>query len=400
MTVETVRRPRRRTLTDTMVAALPRRATPYFHPDPELPKHGVRVRPVGPGTYTIITRDPYKKQRWVRIGSTAELKIAEAREIARSVIKRIEAGLEPFEPPPTKPDTVAAVAANWLHRHVEKNKLRTGGEIRRIIERYILPHIGDRDFVGLRRTDIARLLDHIEDQHGARTADTVLATLRSIATWVARRDDDYVAPFVRGMKRVPAKAGKRSRTLTDGELRSVWHAAGDAGAFGAVVKLLLLTAQRREKILTLQWSDISPDGVWTIRTEPGEKGNAGMLKLPDVALEIIRTQPRFVGNPFVFGHRGFNSRMKHALDEQSGVHGWVLHDLRRSARSLLSRAGVRPDIGERVLGHAVAGVEGVYDRHHYHDEKADALRRLAALVERIVTPPPGNVVALHEAAAS
>jgi uridylate kinase len=61
---------------------------------------------------------------------------------------------------------------------------------------------------------------------------------------------------------------------------------------------------------------------------------------------------------------------------------------------------VRPDIAERVLGHAVAGVEGVYDRHPYHDEKADALRRLAALVELIINPPEGNVVPLHEAAAS
>jgi integrase len=400
MTVETVRRPRRRTLTDKQIAALPRKPKPYFHPDPELPKHGVRVRPVGPASYTVIVRDAYGKQRWVKIGGTAEMKIEDARERARTVISRVRQGLEPVEPPPTKPDTVAAVAANWLHRHVEKNKLRTGGELRRIIERYILPHIGDRDFVGLRRTDIARLLDHIEDQHGARTADTVLATLRSIATWVAHRDDDYVAPFVRGMKRVPAKAGKRSRTLTDDELRRVWRAAGDAGAYGAVVKLLLLTAQRREKVLTMQWSDIS-DGVWTIRTEHGEKGNAGALKLPDAALDIIRAQPRFAGNPFVFAGRGFNSRMKHALDRASGVSGWVLHDLRRCARSLMSRAGVRPDIAERVLGHAIGGVEGVYDQHPYHDEKADALRKLAALVERIVNPPEGNVVTMRpEAAAS
>jgi integrase len=76
---------------------------------------------------------------------------------------------------------------------------------------------------------------------------------------------------------------------------------------------------------------------------------------------------------------------------------WVLHDLRRTARSLLSRAGVRPDISERVLGHAIPGVEGVYDRHSYSDEKADALNRLAALVESIIDPPVGNVVAMRSA---
>jgi integrase len=76
---------------------------------------------------------------------------------------------------------------------------------------------------------------------------------------------------------------------------------------------------------------------------------------------------------------------------------WVLHDLRRTARSLMSRAGVRPDIAERVMGHAIAGVEGVYDRHSYRDEKAEALRRLAALIETILNPPVGNVVSLAAA---
>jgi len=75
---------------------------------------------------------------------------------------------------------------------------------------------------------------------------------------------------------------------------------------------------------------------------------------------------------------------------------WVLHDLRRTARSLLSRAGVRPDISERVLGHAIPGVEGVYDRHSYDHEKADALNRLATLIDTIVHPPEGgNVIALR-----
>lgn len=71
----------------------------------------------------------------------------------------------------------------------------------------------------------------------------------------------------------------------------------------------------------------------------------------------------------------------------------MVHDLRRTARSLMSRAGVRPDIAERVLGHEIPGVEGVYDRHHYAEEKAAALNQLAQLVETIVKPPQDNVVA-------
>jgi hypothetical protein len=73
---------------------------------------------------------------------------------------------------------------------------------------------------------------------------------------------------------------------------------------------------------------------------------------------------------------------------------WTIHDLRRTARSLMSRAGVRPDIAERAMGHAITGVEGFYDRHTYTDEKADALARLAGQIEQIINPAPANVVTL------
>ena len=400
------RRPRRRGLTDRQVAALPRRATTYFHPDPELPKHGVRVHPNGPGTYTIITRDPYSKQKWVKIGSTAEKTVAEARELARKVIKRVEAGLDPFKSPPVKPDTVADVIETYCKRHVEARRLRSGDEIRRICERYVLPYWSDRPFAEIRRSDVAKLLDHIEDRHGPWVADHMLAVLRGVAAWYASRNDDFAIPFVSNMRRVPAETRKRARILNDDELRAVWHAAGNAGTFGAFVRVLLLTGQRREKVVTIRWDDIAPDGTWTIPTAAREKGNAGTLTLPVPAQAIIDALPRIAGNPHVFaGQRDGQSinnfaRSKAALDEASGVHGWKLHDLRRTARSLMSRAGVSSEHAERVLGHIVGGVEGIYDRHHYSAEKADALRRLAALIETIINPPEGgNVVELRFATA-
>jgi integrase len=74
---------------------------------------------------------------------------------------------------------------------------------------------------------------------------------------------------------------------------------------------------------------------------------------------------------------------------------WVLRDLRRTARSLMSRAGVSSDIAERVLGHVIPGVRGVYDRHAYEAEKRDALERLAGVIERILNRPAANVVELR-----
>jgi integrase len=297
------------------------------------------------------------------------------------------------------------VVATYLKRHVEARKLRTGEEVRRVLTVYVLPHWRDRPFAEIRRSDVAKLLDAIEDKHGAWMADSALAILRGVASWYAGRNDDYQLPFTRGMRRVSKEARKRSRILDDAELRAVWQGAGDAGAYGALIRLLLLTGQRREKVLTMKWADISPDGIWTIPSAPREKGAPAALVLPEAALAIINAQPRFVGNPLVFAGRGsagpinnFN-RAKAAFDQACGVTGWTLHDCRRTARSLLSRAGVRPDIGERILGHAIPGVAGVYDRHTYATETADALRRLAALIDRIVNPPEGNVVTLVPTAA-
>jgi integrase len=167
-----------------------------------------------------------------------------------------------------------------------------------------------------------------------------------------------------------------------------------------MVKLLLLTGQRREKVGSMRWADLK-NGVWSMPREPREKTNPGVLPLPQAAIEIIDARDQVADNPFVFPGRvkgqAFNSysQGKAELDAKlpADMPGWTLHDLRRTARSLMSRTGVTPHIAERVLGHTIKGVEGTYDRHAYDTEKAHALEKLAALIERIVNPPEGgNVV--------
>jgi integrase len=227
-------------------------------------------------------------------------------------------------------------------------------------------------------------------------ADASKAVLSAVAMWLARRNDDYTPPLVRGMSRVTDKARKRDRILDDDELRAVWRAAGENGFYGDCVKLLLLTGQRRAAVLDMKWDDVDlKAGIWVVPQPQRAKSTGGSLKLPAVALDIIRRQPRLIGNDYVFVQRGINLGIaKTRLDTAAGVSGFTIHDLRRCARSLMARAGVRPDIAERVLGHAIGGVEGIYDRHQYLDEKGAALAKLAALIEVIVSPTSDNVVPL------
>ena len=166
--------PRRNGLTDKQIETLPRKAKRTIIADPELRGLYLRIPPAGtnaPITYTAVARDPHGRQIWTAIGTTADQTVDQARAKARETVRRIKAGLPPIEPPQPPPDSVAVVADNWLARVVDKERHRTSGETRRIIGKYIVPHIGGRVFAELRRSEIARLLDLIEDQHGARTAD-------------------------------------------------------------------------------------------------------------------------------------------------------------------------------------------------------------------------------------
>jgi integrase len=397
MTEPTVRRQRRRTLTDRMVAALPRKRRRYVVTDPEQRGMYVRVPSQGPCVFAAVARSPYGgKQRWATLGTADVLKIEQARDKARAAIRRIKEGLPAFEPPPVKPDSLRAVAENWLKRHVAAKKLRSRPSIERLLRKLVYPHWAGRDFDSLRRSDIAALLDHVQDHHGARQADLVLAIVRGISNWFAARSDAYLSPFVRGMRRVDPKASRRSRVLDDEELRAVWRAAEEAGTFGAFVRLALLTAQRRDVLVHMRWDDLDGD-VWQIPQTPRAKGNGGDLELPPLAMEIIRRQPKLAGNPHVLAGRNGNpfrgfANGKPALDKASGVRGWIVHDCRRTARSLMARAGVISEHAERVLGHARGAIEEIYDRHAYFDEKGVALAKLAALIERIVNPPAGDVV--------
>jgi integrase len=279
-----------------------------------------------------------------------------------------------------------------------------------LLNTLVYPHWQHRPFREIKRGDVAALLDRIVDQNGARQADVVLAIIRKMMNWYATRNDDYSSPVVRGMGRYNAGDRKRKRFLgmplaegrdyNDDEIRALWTACGESGTFGALVKVALLTGQRREKVDGMQWGHVV-DGVWTIPSAAREKGNAGSLRLPQLVLDIIQAQPRIAGNPHVFPGRGrgpFNSfsERKAELDAKlPDMAPWVLHDLRRTARSLMSRAGVNSDHAERVLGHVIKGVEGVYDQHPYGPEKGAALERLAALVRTILDPPSGaNVVPL------
>jgi integrase len=298
-------------------------------------------------------------------------------------------------------DTFKEVATLFIERHVNSSKLRSKPEIERCLNKYILPHWKDLPFIELDRGDVTKLLDKIEDDHGPRQADMVLAIISKMMNWHASRSTDYTTKIVRGMRRTTGN-GKRTRFLDDNEIRAVWGTTDDMGTFGALVRVLLLTGQRRDKVANMQWSDVV-DGVWTIPTEEREKGNPKIIKLPQAVLDIIARQPRIAGNPFVFAARGrgpfnsFSQRKEELDDKLPKMKPWVLHDLRRTCRKLMSRAGVRADVGELALGHSIKGIQGIYDDPvEYRPLIEQALQHVANEVDKILHPRADNVVTMKQ----
>jgi integrase len=351
----------------------------------------------GTRTFRVMTYKNGKPQSR-KLGTYPQMTVKEARAKAREYFANPQKFAAQAET-----GSFRAVADKWLRQHVE-GRLLSQREIERQLERYVFPKWKDRPFFEIRRGEVNDLLDHIAHNHGRPQADGVLGTVRSIMNWYQTRVEDYTSPIVKGMKsdkREP-KERARSRFLDDDEIRAVWKATEDMGTFGAFVRVALLTGQRREKVSTMRWEDVR-DGVWTIPQESKrEKGTAGKVKLPQMALGIIQAQPQLAGNPFVFAGRGraaFNSfsQRKAELDKKlAPTPAWVLHDLRRTCRKLMSRARVRPDVAELALGHSIKGIQAIYDDPMEYRPLVDqALQRVADEVERIINPPPGNVVPLR-----
>ncbi len=254
------------------------------------------------------------------------------------------------------------------------------------------------------------MLDEIEDESGPVMADRALAYVRKALNWYAIRDDKFLSPIVPGMRESSSRG--RERILADDEIRDLWAAletlADVPACYPRFVKTLLLTATRRNESANMHSAELDGD-VWTIpgaryKRLPKHKDKDHVIPLSAAARELIAEKPEGAkkNSWYVFsttaGEKAFSgfSKAKTALDdavaairEEDGrapMERWTLHDLRRTARTLMSRARIEPDHAERALGHIIGGVRGVYDKFEYLDEKRAAFEALALLVQKILKP--------------
>lgn len=382
-------------------------------PDAALPGLYLVVQPSGAKSWAVRYRSAGKNRKHT-LGSYPALDLLTARARGREALQAVAHGRDPgAEKQAIKgrssvddPDLLSKLAEEFLTRHVRaKNGERWAAEAERIIRRDLLPAWGSVRVQEISRRSVVELLDRVVDRGSPVMANRSLAVARKFFAWCIGRSILEANPCL-GVK-APAAEVTRDRVLSDHELALVWRAAESLGwPFGPFIRLLILTAQRREEVGAMRWSEIKAgEGLWTIPSTRTKNKRVHDVPLSDVTQALLSTLPRIAGRPgYIFTTNGSTaasgySKAKQRLDtimqrlaceeadrDDVVIEPWRLHDLRRTAASGMARLGADPHVVESVLNHksgVISGVAAVYNRYSYANEKKEILQRWGFHVEAI-----------------
>lgn len=370
--------------------------------DDEVTGFGLRMHPGGRQTWFVQYRLG-QKQRRLKLGTVELVDAEKARKTAREALAKVALGMDPaletVEARSQAVVTLKRTAEDYLARYAAK-RLKPGSlaEVERHLRKHWKP-LGDRPLTSITRALVSARLGEIATENGLFAANRARAALSALFSWAIGEGLANDNP-VMGTNKATAEVA-RDRVLSDDEIALVWKHAG-SGDYGTIIKLLILTACRREEVAAMRWSEIKVS-LWSI---PGERTKNGLsldLTLPAFAIEMLSGLHARDGRDLVFGSRDgpFSgwSKAKAELDERmladlrqhdgpkAQLAPWRLHDLRRTAATRMGDLGVQPHVVEALLNHISghrAGVAGIYNRATYAAEKRDALASWADRVGLIV----------------
>jgi integrase len=378
--------------------------------DEGLPGFGLRIRAGGKRTWIAQYRHG-AKQRRVKLGTIETLDAGEARRRARNALSRVHQGQDPqadktaARAPKAPEMTLGDVVDRYLPIAERKLKASTYlGIVLHLRKHWRALH--SRELQNLERRHVAAELGRIATTSGLYGANRSRAALSALFAWAIGEGLTDTNPVVGTNKATEEVA--RDRVLTGDELSLIWRVAGE-GDYGAIVRLLILTGQRREEVGGTLWSEIDPGAAtWRIASERTKNARPHEVPLSAPALEVLRGLERREGRAFVFGSRegpfqGW-SNAKVALDARMSAElgrapvAWRLHDIRRTVATRMGDLGVQPHVIEAVLNHISghkAGVAGVYNRATYAAEKRQALDMWGSHVADLVEGRESNIVPLR-----
>jgi integrase len=381
---------------------LPEGKTDHIFWDDANPGFGFRLRAGGSKRPVIQYKLGAKQRRMTTKPCTLE----QARRWAKKELGRVANGEDPqgekHVARATAHETFKAISERFIEFQTGRLRRSSLRDVDRYLTRYC-KRLHELPIERISRRDVASMLATIATDHGPVSADRAASALSSMFAWAIGAGLVDANPVIGTNKHAGHRS--RDRVLKDEELAAVWLAAGDDD-FGNIIKLLMLTGQRRSEIADLQRSEIVGRNI-ELSAERCKNHRAHIVPLSAPAWAIIEEQ---LGNnlrpTYLFGaHRfsGFSgfSKSKRGLDARlEGVAPWTLHDIRRSVSTRMHELGTEPHIVEAILNHVSghkSGVAGVYNRAVYLEGKAKALDAWANHISVIVAQASGaNVSKLHK----
>ena len=383
--------------------------------DDALPGFGIRFRngkaswifqwSTGSGVARRTTR--------MKIGIYPSLPLQQARKIAAELNSKITLGHDPSAEKRERIEEAADTFGQLAKDYLAAQEGRLSPTMVLELRRYLNEYAGPVHRLPVRKVNLkilAKLLDDFAKGDGINTGrprkGTTVNGMRSALSacfqWAMKKGRAESNPVVltEQMEEV-----SRKRFLSDYEIKIVWDSAGDDD-YGSIIRLLILTGQRRDEISEMRWDEVKLDlSMISLPPERVKNDQGHDIPMSPAVRSIIASRPHNDG--LVFAPITSWSRRKLRLDaaitERLGkpLAPWTLHDLRRTAATGMADIGIQPHVVEAVLNHisgSKRGVAGVYNRSTYSAERKIALKKWAERVLAIVNDAPSNVAPLHGSA--
>jgi integrase len=378
-------------------------------PDRHLPGLYLVLQPSGARSWAVRYRSGGQTRKHT-LGSYPAIDLKAARNLASKALRAAAEGRDPGQEKVAArrvgPNSVEAVIRQFVDLHCRRaNRPRTIVGTGRLFDLHVLPRWRKRLIKDITRRDVLDLLDGIVERGRPIAANRTLAAIRKLFNWSVGRDIIASSPCA-GVK-PPTAERSRDRILSDNELGNVWRAADQLKApFATLVKLLILTGQRRDEVARMTWGEVDLEArLWTLPKERSKNGSPHEIPLSEPAVAVLASLPR-IGDTFVLTTDGKVASSNYSANKRrldallpADMLAWRLHDVRRTAASGMARLGVSLPAIEKVLNHtsgSFAGIVRVYQRHDFAVEKRHALERWGAHVADLVADRRSpNVVRLE-----
>jgi integrase len=393
--------------------------------DAVVPGLGVRVTDTGSRTFILLARYPGKRNPTRReIAKCGAITLEKAREKARDWIELLRKGIDPAVEEERRrqgelrkqENSFAAVVEAYI-AHIHRQKQRKADVVERELRREFVERWGAQPIIDITQHDVANVIKAAVDRGAPYQAHNLFGHVRTLFSWA-------IGCGIYGLEHSPCDRLKpksligtrepRQRTLTDDELRAFWRATDRMGyPFGSMLRVLALTGQRKTEVSDARWPEFDLEaGLWTVPPERFKSGSTHLVSLVPDVVALLRGLPRFKRGDYLFSTTfgtkpvdGFSKakarldrlmleKLREAHGEKAKLPPFVVHDLRRTVRTRLSKLRVPDTVAEMVIGHGRKGIQRVYDQHKFVDEMREALALWAGQLRDIVEPAPDHVVSL------